>query len=632
MSQDTSARDARVTFERDNGYTICGVNGCILADRHAGDCIFNLTVGRGQRRSASHASLLICGGGWIGQGDGHLGTGAKDKGGPSATKRQKLNKQDRAVAEEDPPRRGGSGSGNGCGPAKPPPPSSAAVTTGKGVAWVRKPCGVVPKGSDGMPKVWDYAAGVWRLASATPTSAALAAAAAATAATTSPKPPPPNRKVVSPTKPSPRMRKDATAPAARSSGKLQGSATAASTAKAAARAAAVAAEDEDEDGSGGDDDDDVEDPTDDDAPPPPPSEKKAKASAPRPIASSKRTPASSAAPKSAAGVKRGKARQPAKGVEKGGGVIEGEAEEEEEDDDEDDDDGDGDASSDDEADVRAEAAEALLGGAWLMDGTHSRDSELRAGVAVLLRLHEATLHQPSHYHELIQVLHLRRADQISNDDAQARATKAVDPPPLQHLAAELVNVHCPISRDAPIVLAAMRLHGATPLSEGVIAAWRAAVMAPLASSAAPPAAAATTVTRTQAWRSLRRRAAPRTFPSWRDGPRGRSACVGGRHARRWHAPRAAAAVSAGAASSFPWITRRVSLRHRLGRRRPRGRTPTQPAAHLGRGARRLGRRCRAGAPLSMASTHLHPRGVPGGATLRTTSPSHSRPHSSTCMC
>jgi hypothetical protein len=49
----TSAREARVATEIAVGWTVCGINGCVLADCHAGDCLFPEIEGARRRRQAT---------------------------------------------------------------------------------------------------------------------------------------------------------------------------------------------------------------------------------------------------------------------------------------------------------------------------------------------------------------------------------------------------------------------------------------------------------------------------------------------------------------------------------------------------------------------------------------------------
>ena len=46
----SSAKEERFALERELGYAVCGVNGCILPDRHAGACLFECTSQRRQRK------------------------------------------------------------------------------------------------------------------------------------------------------------------------------------------------------------------------------------------------------------------------------------------------------------------------------------------------------------------------------------------------------------------------------------------------------------------------------------------------------------------------------------------------------------------------------------------------------
>ena len=395
-----------MAFEQDHGYTICGINGCILADRHIGECIFPLDAGRRRRNPAPvvpycSAVSEIESGRSRSVTDSTCTSESADE--PPAKKPRPEVKKPAAASncaqQEERQRTTSSGSGKSKGSSSYPAVAkrpNAVKASAASVSWIRKPCGVVPKDRKGVPKVWDYAAGTWQPASATPTPAAVAAATAAAAAEGSPRALPASRpKAASPTKPSPR-------PSAKSAPK-------AATAPRRKEELRQREEQREEPMT----EDDVEDPADESD--------------------------EQAAEGSSAGAREG-------------------------------------ASDDetDEEDAReeAEAASALLGGAWLVDGRHSRDGEILPAVLFLLRLRDACVHQPAHYHELIQVLHLRRADQILNADAQARALKALEEPLLQGHADELRTVHFPVSRDSALVLAAMRLHGATPLDEATVARWR----------------------------------------------------------------------------------------------------------------------------------------------------------------
>ena len=51
--------EERLALERELGYCVCGINGCILPTRHAGDCIFQCF--NASRRSASAASTASAG-------------------------------------------------------------------------------------------------------------------------------------------------------------------------------------------------------------------------------------------------------------------------------------------------------------------------------------------------------------------------------------------------------------------------------------------------------------------------------------------------------------------------------------------------------------------------------------------
>ena len=91
-----------------------------------------------------------------------------------------------------------------------------------------------------------------------------------------------------------------------------------------------------------------------------------------------------------------------------------------------------------------------------------RDAEL-AAAALLLRLRGAFEYEPTVYHELIQVMHLRHADEISTDAASARARRVLQVRP--QLLRELeTHVACsPLRRRAPLVRAALALHGSVAL-------------------------------------------------------------------------------------------------------------------------------------------------------------------------
>ena len=90
----------------------------------------------------------------------------------------------------------------------------------------------------------------------------------------------------------------------------------------------------------------------------------------------------------------------------------------------------------------------------------------------LLRLREACMHQPTLYHEVVQALHLRRSRQLSTEGATARVTKLLETrPALSLLQRELSDTWPTLEWDAPIVRAALRLHGSEPLTLDAIAAW-----------------------------------------------------------------------------------------------------------------------------------------------------------------
>ena len=38
-----------MALEAETGWVVCGINGCILADRHAGECIFPMEEGKRRR-------------------------------------------------------------------------------------------------------------------------------------------------------------------------------------------------------------------------------------------------------------------------------------------------------------------------------------------------------------------------------------------------------------------------------------------------------------------------------------------------------------------------------------------------------------------------------------------------------
>ena len=52
---------SRRALECEVGYSICGINGCILADRHGGDCVFPFIESKGSRRRASTSpAKVVC--------------------------------------------------------------------------------------------------------------------------------------------------------------------------------------------------------------------------------------------------------------------------------------------------------------------------------------------------------------------------------------------------------------------------------------------------------------------------------------------------------------------------------------------------------------------------------------------
>ena len=90
----------------------------------------------------------------------------------------------------------------------------------------------------------------------------------------------------------------------------------------------------------------------------------------------------------------------------------------------------------------------------------------------LLRLREACMPQPTLYHEVVQALHLRRSRQLGTEGATAHVTKLLETSPaLSPLQRELSDTWPTLEWDAPIVRAALRLHGSEPLTLDAIAAW-----------------------------------------------------------------------------------------------------------------------------------------------------------------
>ena len=118
--------------------------------------------------------------------------------------------------------------------------------------------------------------------------------------------------------------------------------------------------------------------------------------------------------------------------------------------------------------MTTEAAEVAAAAA-AADG---RPAATYSAACWLLRLREACMHQPTLYHEVVQALHLRRSRQLSTEGATARVIKLLATSPgLSPLQRELSDTWLTLEWDAPIVRAALRLHGSEPLTLDAIAAW-----------------------------------------------------------------------------------------------------------------------------------------------------------------
>jgi hypothetical protein len=51
-SAGSDAKADRIKFEQEEGYIVCGIHGCLLKDRHPGDCLFDLQPSKRRRRSS----------------------------------------------------------------------------------------------------------------------------------------------------------------------------------------------------------------------------------------------------------------------------------------------------------------------------------------------------------------------------------------------------------------------------------------------------------------------------------------------------------------------------------------------------------------------------------------------------
>ena len=78
------------------------------------------------------------------------------------------------------------------------------------------------------------------------------------------------------------------------------------------------------------------------------------------------------------------------------------------------------------------------------------------------------------YLEVVQCLHLRRSGAISATEAEGRIRTALNKEDLAHFSTELAeNQFLPLDYESLLVVAALRLHGSTPLDPLVMARWRA---------------------------------------------------------------------------------------------------------------------------------------------------------------